>query len=134
MTSFLVPLIAAITPFIIWPIEFFLPYPYIIEEVAKVFLVLFVINLPNKSTQIKLVLASAAMFTLSETVLYILNISLVGDLSTLLTRFILTLILHSLTILIILISSFKHKWLMPAGVVLAMVIHYFYNLEVNVLF
>lgn len=132
--SFLTPLVAAIAPFILWPIEIFLPYPYIIEEIAKGVLVLFVINLPDKSTQIKLVLASAAIFTLSETVLYSLNIALVGDLSALLTRLILTTILHSLTMLIILIFSFKHKWLMPTGVAAAMLIHYFYNLKVNVLF
>ena len=130
--SFLVPLVAAITPFIIWPIELFLPYPYIIEEIAKGILVFFVINLPDKSTQLKLVLTSAVLFTLSETVLYILNISLVGNLSTLPTRFILTVLLHSLTMLIILISSFKHKWLMPTGVAAAMLIHYFYNLIVGI--
>lgn len=130
--SFLTPLAAAITPFIIWPIELFLPFPYIIEEIAKGILVLFVINLPDKSTQIKLVLASAAIFTLSETVLYSLNIALVGDLSTLLTRFILTNLLHSLTMLIILISSFKHKWLMPTGVAAAVLIHYFYNLIISI--
>lgn len=131
--SFLAPLVAAIAPFILWPIELFLPFPYIIEEIAKGILVLFVINLPDKSAQAKIVLASAAIFTVSETVLYSLNIALVGDLSTLLTRLILTTILHSLTMLIILISSFKHKWLMPTGVAAAMLIHYFYNLKVNVL-
>lgn len=125
--SFLTPLVAAILPFIIWPIELLLPYPYIVEEIAKGVLVLFVINLPDKSTQIKIVLASAATFTLSETVLYSLNIALVGDLSTLLTRFILTTILHSLTMLIILISTFQNKWFVPTGVAAAMLIHYFYN-------
>lgn len=125
--SFLTPLVAAILPFIIWPIELLLPYPYIIEEITKGILVFFVINLPDKSTQIKLILGSAVLFTLSETVLYSLNIALVGDLSTLLTRFILTNILHSLTMLIILSAAFKNKWFMPAGVAAAMLIHYFYN-------
>ena len=128
--SFLTPLAAAILPFVIWPIELLLPYPYIIEEVAKGILIAFVINLPGRVNQAKIVLASAVLFTLSETVLYMLNISLVGNLSTLLTRFILTTLLHSLTMLIILIFSFKHKWLMPAGVAAAMLIHYFYNLSI----
>lgn len=128
--SFLIPLIAAIAPFIIWPVELFLPYPYIIEEIVKSILIAFVIALPGKTMQIKIVLASAAAFTLSETVLYILNISLMGDLFTLLTRLILTVLLHSLTMLIILISAFKTKLLMPVGILLAMLIHYFYNLKV----
>lgn len=130
----LIPLIAAITPFVVWPIELFLPYPYIIEEVVKASLVLFVINLPDKSVQLKLVLASAVTFTLSETVLYSLNIAQVGDLSTLLTRFTLTAILHSLTMLIILISSFKSKWFILVGVMVAMLIHYLFNQLLVILF
>lgn len=126
----LIPLIAAIAPFIIWPIELFLPYPYIIEEIAKGILVLFVIDLSNRASLLKLVLASAVTFTLSETVLYSLNIAQVGDLSTLPTRFILTALLHSLTMLIILISSFKTKWFMPIGVAVAMIIHYLFNLVI----
>ncbi|MDD5416201.1 MAG: PrsW family glutamic-type intramembrane protease [Candidatus Daviesbacteria bacterium] len=125
--SFLIPLVAAITPFIIWPIELLLPYPYIIEEIVKGFLVFFAIDCARRNIQVKVVLAAALLFTFSETVLYTLNIALVGDLSTLLTRFILTSILHSLTMFIMLISTFKHKWFLLIGVVVAMSIHYFYN-------
>jgi len=133
VTPFLIPLIAAIAPFIIWPIELLLPYPYIIEEIAKGFLVFFAIDCAKRNIQVKIVLAAALLFTLSETVLYTLNIALVGDFSTLLTRFILTTLLHSLTMLIILISGFKTKWLIPVGVLAAMLIHYFYNLSVGLI-
>ncbi len=129
-----VPLIAAIAPFILWPIELFLPYPYIIEELLKATLIYFVIDLSNKATQIKITLASGLIFSLSETILYIFNISLVGDLTTLLTRFTLTTILHSLTMFIILISSFKTKWLMPTGVLVAMLIHYLFNMVIPNIF
>lgn len=131
---FLIPLVAAIAPFVIWPIELLLPYPYIVEEAVKALLVLFILDCTRISLRIKTVLASALLFTLSETVLYILNISLVGNLSTLLIRFGLTFILHSLTMLIIFFSAYKTKWLMPIGIVAAMLIHYFYNLEINILF
>ncbi|MBU1031566.1 PrsW family intramembrane metalloprotease [Patescibacteria group bacterium] len=130
---FLIPLVAAIAPFVIWPIELLLPFPYIIEEIVKGILIVFVIDLPGRTSQVKIVLASAAIFTLSETVLYILNISLVGDFSTLLIRFILTNIMHSLTMLIILISTFKHKWFMSIGVAAAILIHYFFNLTVGLI-
>lgn len=126
-----IPLIAAIAPFILWPIELFLPFPYIIEEIAKGLLVFFAMELPGRAIQVKIVLVSAVIFTFSETVLHVFNISLVGDLSTLLTRFILTAILHSLTMLIILISAIKTKWLIVAGVVIAMIIHYLYNLNLG---
>lgn len=128
--SFFIPLLAAIAPFFVWPIEFFLPFPYIIEELVKGILIYFVLNLPSKAVQIKIVLASALLFTLSETVLYMLNIALVGDLSTILIRFILTSLLHSFTMLIILVSGFKNKLLMPAGVFVAILVHYFYNLSI----
>lgn len=123
----LIPLIAAIAPFIIWPIELFLPYPYIIEEIVKGLLVFFAMELPGRAIQVKIVLISAVIFTFSETVLYVFNISLVGDLSILFTRFILTSFLHSLTMLIILISSFKTKWFMIAGLAAAILIHYLFN-------
>lgn len=129
-----VPLIAAIAPFIIWPIEFFLPYPYIIEEIAKGILIVIILDLPAKTTRIQLTLASAGVFALSETVLYIFNISLVGDLTTLFSRLILTAILHVVTMLIILIAAFGHRWLIPVGVAAAMIIHYLYNLVIPIIF
>ncbi len=132
MMPFLAPLIAAIIPLAVWPVELILPYPYIIEEIAKGILIIFVIDLPSKYNQIKIVLASAILFTLTETVLYMLNISLVGNLSTLLTRLILTTLLHSFTMLIILFFSFKHKWLILIGIFAAMIVHYFYNLIISI--
>lgn len=131
MSAALIPLIAAIAPFFIWPIESLLPYPYIIEEIVKTILILFVIDLFSRVAQVKIVLASAILFTISETVLYMLNIALVGDFSTLALRFILTASLHSLTMVIILISTFKSKWLILVGIIAAILIHYYYNLAIR---
>ena len=129
-----VPLIAAIAPFVIWPIELLFPYPYIIEEIVKGILIVSVLDLHGRVIQVRIVLASAILFALSETVLYILNIALVGNFSTLITRFTLTALLHSLTMLIILISAFKHKWLIPAGIAAAMLIHYLFNMAIPNIF
>ncbi len=134
-----ISLIAAFLPFILWPVEILLPYPYLVEEVAKAFFVLFTVNNiassqvepPPRAVYIKSILVSAFTFSLSETVLYILNISLNGDLFTLITRLILTTTLHSLTMIIMLLSVLRSKWLIVAGVGLAALIHHLYNLAIK---
>lgn len=42
--NLLIPLFASILPFVLWPIELALPYPHIIEELAKAALVFVVIK------------------------------------------------------------------------------------------
>lgn len=129
---FLAPLVSAIVPFIIWPIELLLPYPYVIEEVAKAFLVASILKAPTRSTRIALTFASAALFTFSETVLYSLNISLVGTLSTMLVRLMLTYILHSITMLILLYFLEKRVWWQTiTGIVIAVLIHFLFNVVIR---
>lgn len=126
----LVPLIAAFSPFLVWPIELVLPYPYIVEEVLKAILILFLLDIKSKSSQVKTVFAAGVLFALSETVLYIFNLSLKGDIYTLLTRLLLTIPLHVGTFLIILLPTFKKKWLVVFGLWVAVMVHYFFNLIV----
>lgn len=126
----LTPLVAAIVPFIIWPIELLLPYPYIIEEVAKAFLVLMLGPAP-KSSRLALTLSSAALFTFSETVLYSLNIALMGDITTMLTRLALTFALHSITMIIMLYFLGKRIQFILLGIPGAVIIHYAYNVIIG---
>lgn len=129
--AFLIPLVAAIAPFLVWPIETLLPYPYIVEEVLKAGLILFVIDIHSKSLQVKLATSAGALFAFSETILFIFNLSLKGDISTLLSRLLLTTLLHAGTFLIILIPTFKNRWLIIPGLGAAIIIHYFFNLAAN---
>ena len=128
-----VPLVALISPFIIWPIELLLPFPYIVEEIVKAAFVVSIVDLPEKATQVKIVLAAALAFTLSETILYFLNITLNGGLSALVTRLILTGSLHSLTMIIMLTFTFRSKRWILIGLIVAMLIHYSYNLSVRII-
>lgn len=124
-------LFAAVIPFVIWPIEIIFPYPYIVEELAKTVLVFFILGTRGRSLQIKLTILAGLFFAFSESVLYISNILLVGTLWTYLERLLLTIPLHILTSLLILLSGSRKKELLPLGVVMAMILHYFFNLFVS---
>jgi len=125
---------AFFTPYLIWPIELFLPYPFIIEEIAKAILVLILLRLEeDKKTGIYVALGMGACFAFTESVFYIFNIALVGNISTYLLRLALTIPLHSVTTLIIFLTATinkERKRYIVAGVVIAGVIHYIFNILV----
>lgn len=135
---FLLPLLALIAPFILWPIEIIFPYPYIVEELAKAFLILLlrtdtfqVYYADTFRPKLKLVALAGILFALSESVLYLFNIYFVGNLELLLIRLIATSTLHVSTFLIIYIASLKSMKLLPLGIVLAVLVHYLFNLMVS---
>jgi len=125
----LVPLFAAITPFILWPIEIILPYPYIVEEISKAILIFFLLKLPNREKILGTIMIGF-LFSFSETVLYLFNVFSVGSLQTLLLRFIFTTPMHILTSLIILSSALINKNLIILGIIIAALVHYIFNLIV----
>lgn len=123
-------LFGAIMPFILWPIEYFLPFPYVVEELAKAILVIAIIKYTDRPMQVRIAAFSGLLFAISESVFYIFNILLVGTSITLLQRLLLTIPLHVGTILIILFFGMKRKEFIPIGVVIAGIIHYYFNLFV----
>lgn len=125
-------LFAAILPFVLWPIEFIFPYPYIIEELAKVVLVFFIFKTPGKSSQISLIISAGLLFAFSESVLYLSNIMLVGTVWTFVWRLLLTSFLHVLTMLIIFVSGIKKRKFLLFGVIIAMILHYYFNVFISV--
>jgi hypothetical protein len=128
--GFLAPLFSLILPFILWPIEQALPYPYIIEEIAKGSLTYWVLKNPRRASRIKAAIAIGALYAFSESVLYIFNIFAVGNLSTLFQRLAITIPLHIITTLVILLPALKDKRLIVVGVILAGIIHYLFNFEI----
>jgi RsiW-degrading membrane proteinase PrsW (M82 family) len=127
----LTPLFALIAPFVVWPIELILPYPHIIEELAKAVLVFTLLDLPERLTKIKLAILIGVLFAFSESVLYLFNIQLVGDVQTYFVRLLVTVPLHVITTLIILLPALKNKKLIIVGVIFASLIHYFFNLYIQ---
>ena len=125
-------LLGAILPFILWPIELILPYPYLVEEIAKVILVFLIIRTTSKSKdRIQLVLFAGLLFSISESVMYLFNIYQIGSIETLFLRLILTIPLHVGTMLIFLFFGIKRKELTFLGLLLAIPIHYYFNILVS---
>ena len=126
----LTPLPSLISPFVVWPIELILPYPHIVEELAKAILVFTLLNLPERSTKIKSAILIGVLFAFSESVLYLFNIQLVGNIQTYFVRLLVTIPLHVITTLIILLPALKNKKLIIVGVVFASLVHYLFNLYI----
>jgi hypothetical protein len=131
----LIPLYALFAPIILWPVEILFPYPFIVEEIAKGALILFAVRGDyDKKKAIKIFFVAGVVFALSETVLYVINLSYVGSVSYLLIRFVLTSLLHSLTFLIILLPTLKNKKFIVLGLVVSIILHYFFNRYINTLY
>jgi|SRR3989344_3893359 len=126
--SLLVPLIAAIAPFILWPIEIFFPYPHIVEELVKALLIFYLLKLSNNSQKIYGTILVGLLFALSENVLYMIN----GNPQTLILRFVITMPMHIITSLVILAWALIDKRLIFLGIILAGFIHYLFNIYVSV--
>ena len=121
-------LIAAILPFIVWPLEAVLPYPAMIEEVFKAGTV-FVTgkDLAHFSPR-RTALGIGFFFAMSESVLYLYNIASVGGPNTFLIRLALTIPLHAITTYISARTIFQGRAKAISGVLGAILIHYAYNL------
>ena len=123
---------ASIAPFILWPIELIFPYPHFVEELAKSALIfIFLKSLQDKRALLQVALAGA-LFAFSESVLYLFNIAAVGSLKTFFIRLAATTPMHIITFVIILSAVQINKRLIILGLVLAILIHYFYNLVIQV--
>ncbi len=118
-------------PFLVWPIEYFFPYPYLVEELIKGIFVYFILPIPDKFRRIKLAVTIGVLFSISETILYLFNFFMLKSLSPIFLRLILTAFLHALTMVIILLPTFINKKLLPLGIILGVIIHYSYNLFVH---
>lgn len=108
-------------PFLLWPVEYYLPYPYIIEELFKAVVVWFG---PKKASAYIL---AGTLFALTETVLYSINVNITTSLGFMFVRFALTSVLHSITFLIIYWFAKRNKKLIVVGFILAALIHFLYN-------
>lgn len=124
----LIPLFASVAPFLVWPLELVFPYPYLVEELVKGFLVFYILKSGDKSTRIKLTILAGFFFAFSESIMYLSNIFLVGTFWTFAERILLTTPLHIVTMLIMLFSGTKKRALLPLGIIAAMLVHYFFNL------
>lgn len=129
--NFLIYSLAA--PILLLPLEKLLPYPYLIEELAKYVLV----NLVVRDKSIEggrvwlYVLSAGLLFTFAESILYIFNIFSLGRYWDFPARLILTGALHVGTMLIMLWGINRGKFLAVTTLLVAVATHYFLNLAIS---
>lgn len=129
MTSSLVPLFAVVAPLVLWPVEILLPFPAIVEELAK-FAILFSgsTQLLNTTGRLRQGILVGSLFAFSETILYFFNYLLLGTPRLLFYRLMITLLLHVSTSSIISLSLTKSRFIVALiGLPTAIFIHYLYN-------
>jgi hypothetical protein len=147
MTYLLLSLVFALAaPLVLLAVEMALPYPHLVEELAKAGLVVMIllgeieINSAAKSKQKSQyktitgwhwVLAAGVIFTFSETVLYLVNFFQLGSIANLLPRLVLTGGLHTATMIIMYLLAKKNYWLGGLGFIAAVGLHYWFNLAVS---
>lgn len=123
-------LLALIFPLLLIPVEKILPYPHIVEEIAKLALVLMIFYEEKRLNRHLsfFVLLSGIFFTLSESIFYLINIFSLGDLTMIPKRFLLTGILHMGTLIIIYLFGRKNNASLLIAIFFSIFIHYQYNL------
>ena len=115
-------------PLVLIPVEIYLPYPYLIEEMAKFLVIYRMIGSYNiKHGWWMCVAGTGFAFALSESALYVNRILMSGGATLLLKRLVLTAALHSLTSMIIYsgIRFGKNLWMITLPI--AIIVHYIYN-------
>ena len=115
---------ALIGPFFLLLAEKFLPYPYLVEEIYKFFLV-------KKPLDTKTVFLLGLLFSLSEAIFYVLNPVFSYNLTTYGIRLMAVLPMHITTMLIMnYFNRRKNMWIL--GLILAILIHYLFNFSLQV--
>ncbi len=128
MDVYLTLVAALIAPIMLIPIEYFLPYPHVVEEFVKLLIVLiYVRGIVKRHSSIIIIALLGGLFALSENVLYTLNFLQTGSLNVFLLRIGATTVLHIFTMICMYVSGKKWMYGYFFGFALAVLIHYFYN-------
>jgi len=122
-------LISLLSPFILVVLEkTIVPYPAVVEEIAKGLVVLFVIlSLPTVKQKLLAGLLFGFLFGLSENIFYLVNTIENSNLNFFWQRMIFVTPMHIITTLIILLPALKKKWLIIFGLTGAIILHMLFN-------
>jgi hypothetical protein len=123
-----VPLWAAFAPFLAWPVEMILPYPWLVEELIKGVLVWKVITSADPADAAKLAISIGVLFGGSELLLFVVNAILAGSFGPLVGRLLLTIPMHVLTAFLVYWFGRKGTFGFGIGLAIAMAVHFSFNL------
>jgi hypothetical protein len=129
MYIFIISMIALISPLLLIPIETLLPYPWLIEEIVKLVVVLWIISHGAKRVGgRRYVFLFSLLFSLSETFFYLSSMIASGNLTALPLRLALTTSLHITTMMVLYFFCRKKRVVyLIFGLILACMLHYFFN-------
>lgn len=128
INKILIIIFGLILPFLLIIVVRFTGYSEIIEEIAKAIIVLtLIIAIPKFSRKILFAILFGFLFGLSENMFYLRNIFELGDFDIFTKRFIWTLPMHIITVLILALSASAKKWLILFGLILAIILHILFN-------
>ena len=120
--------LSVILPIILIPIIKFTGHSEVVEEIAKVLVVLFLIlKLPTLKLQIFGGISFGLFFGLSENIFYLNNIFQGGDLNVFWQKILWTIPMHIITILLILFSTKFGKKFIFVGFAVALILHILFN-------
>jgi len=106
----------------------FTGYSEIVEEIAKALVVLFLIlNFPALKQKIGAGILFGFLFGLSENFFYLTNIFQLRDFSVFWQRFLWTVPMHIITVLVMVFAGSVKKWVLIFGLTGAMILHALFN-------
>ena len=122
-------------PLFLIPLIKFTGYSEIVEEIAKALVVLFLIlNFSGLKQKIGAGILFGFLFGLSENMFYLNQIFQLGDFSVFWQRFLWTVPMHIITVLVMVFAGLAKKWFLIFGFIGAVILHVLFNsLVVNML-
>lgn len=118
-----------VLPVFLIPVVKFFGHTEIIEEIAKALIVLFLIlKLPTNKIKILYGFFFGLLFGLSESIFYFNNIFELGNFSVLGQRFLWTIPMHIITVLLMVLTGLIKKGYLIFGFIGALILHALFNL------
>jgi len=129
--AILVIVAGLVLPLLLIPLVKFTGYSEIAEEITKALVILFlVLKLPNFRARILAGIAFGFLFGLSENMFYLNNIFQLGDFSVFWQRFLWTVPMHIITVLLMVFAGLANRIFFIFGFVGAVILHALFNLLV----
>lgn len=120
--------IGLILPIILIYVIRFTGQSEIVEEIAKAFIVLFIVSRsPSWKIRIEGAVVFGLLFGLSENIFYLINFLGSSDYHVFLLRFVTTMPMHIVTVLIIFFFAELKKPFCILGLVLSIIVHLLFN-------
>lgn len=122
-------IVGASLPWFLLPLEKIFPMPHLIEELTKLLIVIAVLQKEKRKRQdfFSSIIIFSLAFSLSESLLYLNNIFLIGEKDLFLIRLITTSILHLFTTALMYFFGKINRFFLIIGFILAVLIHFYYN-------